>query len=66
MLIEVFVKHTSVEIIKDSKFDSANSFQGISLCFSLFDIQQVNWLAVGSRHLSQERKTATNKKQKSE
>lgn len=59
VIIEIFVKHTPVKIIKNSKFDGTNSFQSVSLCFLLFNVQQVHWLTVWSWYLGQERKSTT-------
>jgi hypothetical protein len=38
VIIEILIKHTPVEIIKDSKFDGTNCFQSVSLCFLLFNV----------------------------
>ena len=59
VIVQVLVKHASVEVVKDAKFDGTHRLQGISLRFLLLDVQEVNGFAVGARDLGQERKTAT-------
>ncbi len=59
MIVQVLVKHASVEVVKDAEFDGAHSLQGVSLCFLLLDVKEVDGFAVGARDLGQERKTAT-------
>jgi hypothetical protein len=38
VIVEIFVKHAPVEVIKDSKLDRTNCFQSVSLCFLLFNV----------------------------
>lgn len=59
MIIQVLVKHASVEVVKDAEFDGAHRLQGVSLCLLLLDIKEVDGFAVGTWDLGQERKTST-------
>jgi hypothetical protein len=59
VIVQVLVKHASVEVVKDAEFDGAHCLQGISLRLLLLDVQEVDGFAVGARDLGQERKTAT-------
>jgi hypothetical protein len=38
VIIEVLVKHTPVEVVKDPKFDGTDCLQSVSLRFFVFDI----------------------------
>lgn len=59
LVFEVFVNQTSVEIIKDSELDSTDCLHSVSKSLLLLIEQKVNWFAIGTWHLSQERKAAT-------
>jgi hypothetical protein len=39
VIIQIFVKHASVEIIENSKFDGTDCFQSVSLSFLLLNVQ---------------------------
>jgi hypothetical protein len=38
VIVEIFVKHSPIEVIKNSQFDGTNCFQSVSLRFFLFDV----------------------------